>query len=139
MTLSEPTGEPACRGAATTPYNFGSEENPLVEDASCTIHRDENDAWVSGGLIDSMTAAGGSNLNFTISTEQDLVIVLVSDFSGFLELDPNAGASCAPTFSVVIGDAASVEFDCPLLTDPGDPLSGCGVRGSVTFENCDTE
>jgi hypothetical protein len=140
VTLSEPTGERACFGAAPTPYNYGSEEKPLVEDTSCTIHVDENHAWASGHLVDSMTAAGGGNLNFWISTEQDLVIVFVSDFTGgVLELDPNAGATCAPTFSAIIGDAASVEFDCPLLTVPNDPLSGCGARGTATFENCDTE
>jgi hypothetical protein len=33
--------------------------------------------------------------------------------------------------------AVSAEFDCTLLADPTYPTSGCGLRGSVNFENCD--
>ena len=139
IALSEPTGERQCLGAAPTPYEFGSEAKPLVEQVSCTVHSTEDDSWVSGHLADSRTSAGGDNLGFTISTEQGLDLVLVSDTTATLQLDPNAAGDCAATFTAIIGNAATVEFDCPLLIDPSDATSGCGVRGSVSFENCATQ
>jgi hypothetical protein len=136
MTLSAPTGGRQCSGAASTPYDFGSQASPLVQDASCTVHSGQNDAWVSGHLADSRTSAGGNNLVFTINTEQTLTIVFATDLTATLQLDPNAAGDCAPTATVIINNAASVDFDCPLLVDPNDATSGCGVRGTVSFENC---
>src|SRR5436853_7910717 len=66
MTLSAPTGGPQCSGAASTPYDFGSAASPLVGQASCTVHSDQNDAWVSCHLGDSLTSAGGKHLRLTI-------------------------------------------------------------------------
>jgi hypothetical protein len=139
ITLSEPTGEPQCFAAAPTPYDFGSEAKPLVGQETCTVHSGQDDSWVRGYLADSQTNAGGNNVVFSISTEQGLSLALASDLTRTLQLDPNAAGNCAPTFTTIIGSAATVEFDCPLLIDPADPTNGCGVRGTVTFENCATE
>jgi hypothetical protein len=136
ITLSEPAGERQCSGAAPTPYDFGSEAKPLIGQESCTVHSGEKDSWISGHLAESRTSAGGNNVVFTIDTEQGLSLELVSDTTATLTLDPNAAANCVPTFTTIIGNATTVEFDCPLLVDPNDPTSGCGVRGSVSFENC---
>ena len=136
MTLSMPTGGRQCFGAASTPYDFGSQASPLVEQVSCTVHSDQNDAWVSGHLGESRTSAGGDNLQFTINTQQTLSIVFATDLTATLQLDPNAAGDCAPTATVIINNAASVDFDCPLLIDPNDATSGCGVQGTVSLENC---
>jgi len=90
---------------------------------------------VSSGF-GSACSAGGENIVFNISTEQDLSVTLASDITGTLQLAANAGGGCAPTFTVIINNAATVEFDCPLFIDPIDATSGCGVRGSASFENC---
>ena len=139
VTLSEPTGDRQCSGAAPTPYEFGSEARPLAGQVTCTVHWLEDDAWFWGHLADSRTSAGGNNLGFTISTEQGLSLSLVIEITGALVLDTNDGAACAPTFTAFIDDAASIEFDCPLLIHPTEPTEGCGVRGIANFENCDTE
>jgi len=136
ITLSQPTGDRQCSGAAPTPYDYGSEAKPLVGQVSCAVHSDQNTSWVSGHLAESRTSAGGDNVGFTISTQQGLSIVLVSDTTATLQLDPNTGGGCSPTFTAIIANAATVEFDCPLLIDPNNSTSGCGVRGSVSFENC---
>jgi hypothetical protein len=139
ITFSEPPGQRQCLGAAPTPYDFGSEANPLAGQVSCTVHSSEHDSWLSGYLAESRTAASGDNVVFTISTEQGLSLALASDTTGTLELDASAAGDCAPTATAILGNAASVEFDCPLLVDPNDPTSGCGARGTVSFENCATE
>lgn len=139
ITLSEPPGERQCFGAAPTPYDFGGEATPLVGQVTCTVHSGEDDSWVSGYLAESRTAAGGDNVVFTISTEQGLSLALASDTTGTLELDASAAGDCAPTATAILGNAAAVDFDCPLLIDRNDPTSGCGVRGSVSFENCASE
>jgi hypothetical protein len=138
LTLSQPSGGQQCLAAAPTPYEFGSETKPLVEQVSCSVHWTEDDAWFWGRLADSRTSRGGENLVFSINTEHELAMSLVTDLTGgTLQLEPADTASCAPLASLLIDNAASIDFDCPLLVDASDPASGCGVRGTVTFENCE--
>ena len=138
LTLSQPSDGRNCLAAAATPYEFGSETNPLVEQVSCSVYWTDDDAWFSGRLADSRTSSGGENLVFSIATELGLEVSLVADITGgTLVLDPADAAGCAPLATILIDNAASADFDCPLLVDASDPTSGCGVRGTVTFENCD--
>jgi hypothetical protein len=137
VTFSEPSGERECPPAAPTPYEFGSQAKPLVEQVSCSVHWTDDDAWISGRLADSRTSKGGENVVFSIDTEVDLVVSLVTDFTGMLELDPAGSAGCGSLATVLIDNAGSVDFDCPLLVHPTEPTVGCGVRGMVTFENCE--
>jgi hypothetical protein len=139
ITLSEPPGQRQCLGAAPTPYDFGSEANPLVGQVTCTVHSSQDASWISGYLAESRTAAGGDNVVFTIDTQQGLSLALASDTTGTLKLDTSTAADCAPTATAILGKAGIVEFDCPLVGDPSDLTSGCGVRGSVSFENCAAE
>jgi len=139
VTLSQPTGGRHCSAAAPTPYDFGSETGPLRGQVGCTIHSSENDSWVSGQLAESRTSAGGDNVGFDINTQQGLSLVFVSDATGTLKLDPSAEGDCDPTGTFTFGNAASIDFGCPLLVDPNDSTSGCGMRGTVNFENCATK
>jgi hypothetical protein len=138
FTLSEAADEHTCQSAAPNPYRVGSEDAPLTDGkdvVGCSIHEDEKNSWFSGNLQGG--AEGGFNVVFSMSTESGLAIALASDLTGTLLLD-RAAADCAPPFTVTIGSAVSAEFDCPLLADPTYPTSGCGLRGSVNFENCDS-
>ena len=137
VTFSEPSGERECVPAAPTSYNFGSEAKPLVEQVSCSIHWTDDDAWLSGSLADSRTSKGGENVGFFIDTEVDLIVRLVTEYTGTLDLDPAGSVGCASLATVLIDNAASVDFDCALLIHPSEPTVGCGVRGTVTFENCE--
>jgi hypothetical protein len=137
LTLSQPSGGRQCLGAAPTPYEFGSEAKPLVGGVSCSVHWTEDDAWFRGRLYDSRTSRGGENLVFGIDTEIELDVTLVTDFTGTLGLDPADASGCASLATTLIDNAGSIDFECPLLVDPSDPTSGCGVSGAVTFENCE--
>jgi hypothetical protein len=104
---------------------------------SCSVHWADGDAWFAGRLADSMTSRGGRNLVFDIDTETGLELSLVTDLTGTLALDPADTTGCAPLATVLIDNAATADFDCALLIDPNDPTSGCGVRGTATFNDCE--
>jgi hypothetical protein len=138
FTLSEPPDDHGCFAAAPTAYHVGSESDPLTDGkdvVSCTIHSTEKDLWLDGNL--QGVEDGGANVVFMISTEAELAITMATDLTGTLELDPATAEVCAAYATTIIGDAAFVDFECTLLVDPSDPTNGCGVSGSVSFENCE--
>lgn len=139
FTLSEPADAHRCQNAAQNPYRVGSEDEPLTDGKDvvrCSIHEGEKSSWFNGNL--QGVEAGGFNVVFWISTENGLAVTMASDLTATLVLDP-AATDCAPLFTAIIGNAVSAEFDCPLLADPSDPTNGCGLRGTVNFENCDSQ
>jgi hypothetical protein len=143
FTLSEPDGERTCPAAAPNSYRLGSENDPLdnrTHDANvvCSIHSSETDSWFAGSVAGS-EANTGAHVTFDMSNEAGLFLSLFFEPTDTLVIDPAVASDsdCAPTFTATLGDAVNAEFDCPLLADPNDATNGCGVSGTVIFENCE--
>lgn len=143
FTLSEPDGARTCRAAAPNPYRLGSENDPLdnrTHDANvvCSIFSSDDDSWFTGSVAgsESNTAA---RVSLDMSTENGLFLSFFFELTDTLVIDPAVASDsdCVPTFTATVGDALIAEFDCPLLADPNDATNGCGVSGTVSFENCE--
>ncbi len=139
LAFSAPSNSAQCSAAAPTAYTFGSEQKPLSGQVSCAIHDAADAAWVTGHLAASRGTGDEMNLGFTVDTMNGLALSLVTDGTGTLELEPSDASKCAPTATAIIGNDFTVDFDCPLLVDPNDATSACGMQGEVSFENCGSE
>ena len=143
FTLSEPDGERTCRAAAPTPYRLGSENDPLDNrtlDANvvCSIHSSEDDSWFIGSVAGSEPNTG-AHVSLDVSTETGLFLSFFFEPTDTLVIDPavTSDSDCVPVFTATVGNAVVAEFDCPLLADPNDATNGCGLSGTVSFENCE--
>jgi hypothetical protein len=135
--LSEPDGDRTCADARPTPYLVGSEDAPITDDmdtVSCTIQSTDQDSWFQGALTG--TTSDGVTVHLLISNGEGLVLGYQSGGTGFLTLDAASQANCVPLFTATLGNAVEAEFGCPLVPNPNDPTEGCGIGGTVHFENC---
>jgi hypothetical protein len=144
FTLSEPDGERTCRAAAPNPYRLGSENDPIdnrTHDANvvCSIHSSDADSWFTGSVAGAESNTG-AHVSFDVGNETGLFLRFFFELTDTLAIDPAvvSDSDCVPVFTATVGDAVVAEFDCPLLADPNDATNGCGVSGTVSFENCES-
>jgi hypothetical protein len=52
-------------------------------------------------------------------------------------LDAFPGCTLGPVVTLAAGTIFT-DIDCPIIASSDDTTSGCGVRGTLAFENCET-